>query len=63
MIILLIIGIVCLLSSFVLMKQLDKHDKKWLNIALAICMIVGMLCVGIIACTSIGNGGEIRMKP
>ncbi len=63
MIVLLIIGGICLFLCFPIMKMLDKHDKKWLNIALAICMIVGMLCVGMVACTQISGGGEIRMKP
>lgn len=63
MIILLIIGGICILLCFPLMKLLDKQDKRWVNIALAICMIVGMLCIGIVACTQVGNGGGIRMKP
>ena len=63
MIVIHILGGVCLFISFTCMKCPDKYPKKWIEILMAITMIIGFVCIGIVSCTQIGGGGGIRMKP
>ena len=51
------------MACFILMKLMEKYHKKWIEVIMALTMIIGFLCIGIVSCTQIGSGGEIRMKP
>lgn len=63
MIIILAIGGMYLLASFIFMKLMEKYHKKWIEVIMALTMIIEFLCIGIVSCTQIESGGEIRMKP